>query len=157
MLIKGKNILKKTFLIIFLSFFIIACSSGGGDDLPGLSTAPESHLRAMACSMQGIMEIAYQIAINGSYPNVTISGHTVSFSNAVVNVQFDYDDYDVAITGTLNANDDGSRQVYDISLSRCESYFETLYCTYHIEAKKSGNDYKYTKVILNGKEYEYDL
>ena len=144
-------------LVITLCFLIVACDSGGGDDLPGLSTAPEYDLRAMSCSMMGIVEIAYQIATNGSYPNVTISGHTASCSNAVVNVQFDYDDYEVALTGTLTANDDGSRQVYDITLSRCESYFETLYCTYHLELKKKGNGYEYTKVILNGTEYEYDL
>ena len=71
-----------------------------------------------------------------------VNDNSASCINAVVDVIFDYDNYEVT---------------FDVTMSRCESYFEFLYCTFHIEAKKKSNGYKYTKVILNGIEYEYDL
>ncbi len=149
----------KKFLVLAIIFclLIVACDSGGGDDLPKLSEAPELQLRAMGCTMQGILEIISQIEINGSYPNVVVNDNSALCTNAVVDVIFDYDNYEVTFSGTIIVSSDGSKVTFDVTMSRCESYFEFLYCTFHIEAKKKSNGYKYTKVILNGIEYEYDL
>jgi hypothetical protein len=142
-------------LLIIFSLFLVSCSESG-DDLPKLSTAPESSRRALACSMQGILEIIYQITTYGSYPNVTINGNTASSSNAVVDITFDGDDYEVSLSGTIITSNGGSKVTYDITMSRCQSYYETLYCTYFIEGRKNNNKVEISKVILNGIEYKID-
>ena len=109
--------------------------------------------------MQAILDIAYEININGAYSNVTVStdGNSFTATNAVIDVLFDYTDYEVSLSGTISVSSGGNKTVFDVTLSRCQSLIETLYCTFHIEANNKNGKTKYTKVILNGKEYEYDL
>ena len=144
-------------LIVLCSVFLLFnCSSGGGDDdLPPYSDAPYSARMAAAITAQAIMDIAYDIAVNGiDVPNVTAvsSGPDnviLTFSNAQrEDVVFDYSDYDVSLTGTATVNGDNVN--FDISIARCEGILEVYYCSFQWVYK----DNKVKKAVLNGKEYD---
>ncbi len=145
-------------LIALCSIFLLFNCSGGGsgdDDLPPYSDAPYSARVAAAITSQAIMDIAYDIEINGlDIPNVTAvsSGPDnviLTFSNAQrENVVFDYEQYTVSITGTLTVVDDNV--TFNISVARCVSTLEVYYCTFEFVFKNN----KAKKAILNGKEYD---
>jgi len=138
-------------------FAFAGCSGSGGgdDDLPPYSDAPYSARMAAAITAQAIMDIAYDIDVNGiDVPNVTVvsSGSDnaiLTFSNVQrENVVFDHSTYTVSITGTVTVN--GNNSTFDISIARCEGTLEVYYCTFKWVYK----DNKVKKVILNGKEYD---
>ena len=110
---------------------------------------------AAAITAQAIMDIAYDIAVNGiDVPNVTAvsSGPDnviLTFSNAQrEDVVFDYSYYDVSLTGTATVNGDNVN--FDISIARCECILEVYYCSFQWVYK----DNKVKKAVLNGKEYD---
>jgi hypothetical protein len=43
--------MKKIFVLMAICLMLMACSGGGGDNLPKLSETPELQLRAMGCTM----------------------------------------------------------------------------------------------------------
>lgn len=146
------------FLMLFSILFILTgCSGGGGgdDDLPPYSDAPYSARLAAAITGQAIIDIAYDIEINGliipnvDYQEISTNNVILTFTNAErENVIFDYSTYTVNITGTVKVN--GNNSVYDISVARCVGTLEVYYCTFYMEYK----DNKVKKVILDGKEYD---
>lgn len=146
-------------LILMLSLILIftSCSGGGGgdDDLPPYSEAPYSARLAAAITCQAILDIAYDIEINGliipnvDYQEISADDVILTFSNAERdNVVFDYSTYTVNITGTIKVN--GNNSVYDISVARCVGTLEVYYCSFYMEYKNN----KVKKVILDGKEYD---
>ena len=151
----------RKFLIVLIAlcsiFLLFNCSGGGSgdDDLPPYSDAPYSARMAAAITAQAIIDIAYDIDVNGiNVPNVTVvssgpDNAILTFSNAQrENVVFDYSTYTVNITGTVNIN--GNNSTYDISVARCVGTLEVYYCTFQWVYK----DNKVKKAVLNGKEYD---
>ena len=146
------------FMIILLGALLVltSCDSGGGDDdLPPYSDAPYSARLAAAITCQAILDIAYDIEINGlvipnvDYQEISANNVILTFTNAErENVVFDYSTYKVNITGTVKVN--GNNSVYDISVARCVGTLEVYYCSFYMEYK----DNKVKKVILDGKEYD---
>jgi len=147
-------------LILMLSLILIftSCSGGSGgddDDLPPYSEAPYSARLAAAITCQAILDIAYDIEINGliipnvDYQEISADDVILTFSNAERdNVVFDYSTYTVNITGTVKVN--GNNSVYDISVARCVGTLKVYYCSFYMEYKNN----KVKKVILDGKEYD---
>lgn len=144
-------------LIVLCSVFLLFnCSGGGGDDdLPPYSDAPYSARMAAAITAQAIMDIAYDIEINGliipnvDYQEISANNVILTFTNAErENVVFDYSTYTVNITGIVKVN--GNNSIYDISVARCVGTLEVYYCSFYMEYK----DNKVKKVVINGKEYD---
>ena len=145
-------------LIVLCSVFLLFnCSDGGGgdDDLPPYSDAPYSARMAAAITAQAIMDIAYDIEINGliipnvDYQEISANNVILTFTNAErENVVFDYSTYTVNITGIVKVN--GNNSIYDISVARCVGTLEVYYCSFYMEYK----DNKVKKVAINGKEYD---
>lgn len=144
-------------LLVLCSVFLLAnCSGGGGDDdLPPYSDAPYSARMAAAITAQAIMDIAYDIEINGliipnvDYQEISTNNVILTFTNAErENVVFDYSTYTVNITGIVKVN--GNNSIYDISVARSVGTLEVYYCSFYMEYK----DNKVKKVVINGKEYD---
>lgn len=152
--------MKRSWILILMLSLMLAftgCSGGGGgdDDLPHYSEAPYSARLAAAITAQAIMDIAYDIEINGliipnvDYQEISADNVILTFSNAQRdNVVFDYSTYTVNITGTVKVN--GNNSVYDISVARCVGTLEVYYCSFYMEYKNN----KVKKVVLDGKEYD---
>lgn len=142
-------------LSLILIFTSCSGGSGGDDDLPPYSEAPYSARLAAAITCQAILDIAYDIEINGliipnvDYQEISADDVILTFSNAERdNVVFDYSTYTVNITGTVKVN--GNNSVYDISVARCVGTLKVYYCSFYMEYKNN----KVKKVILDGKEYD---
>ena len=143
-------------LILSLMLALTGCSGGGGgDDLPPYSDAPYSARLAAAITCQAILDIAYDIEINGliipnvDYQEISANNVILTFSNAQrEDVVFDYSTYTVNITGTVKVN--GNNSVYDISVARCVGTLEVYYCSFYMIYKNN----KVDEVILDGKEYD---
>ena len=110
---------------------------------------------AAAITAQAIMDIAYDIEINGliipnvDYQEISANNVILTFTNAErENVVFDYSTYTVNITGIVKIN--GNNSIYDISVARCVGTLEVYYCSFYMEYK----DNKVKKVAINGKEYD---
>lgn len=121
------------------------------------SEAPYSARLAAAITGQAIMDITYDIGINGliipnvDYQEISADNVILTFSNAQrENVVFDYSTYTVNITGTVKVN--GNDSVFNISVARCVGTLEVYYCSLYMEYKNN----KIKKVILDGKEYDPD-
>ncbi|MBO7047659.1 MAG: hypothetical protein J6W62_01940 [Spirochaetia bacterium] len=152
--------MKKSLILVLILSLLLAltgCSGGGGgdDDLPPYSDAPYSARLAAAITCQAILDIAYDIEINGliipnvDYQEISEDNVILTFSNAQRdNVVFDYSTYTVNITGTIKVNDNNS--VYDISVARCVGTLEVYYCSFYMVYKNN----KVDEVILDGKEYD---
>lgn len=151
----------RKFLIVLIAlcsiFLLFNCSGGGGgdDDLPPYSDAPYSARMAAAITAQAIMDIAYDIDVNGiAVPNVTVvssgpDNAILTFSTAQrENVVFDYSTYTVSLTGTMTVV--GDNVTFDISVARCVGTLEVYYCSFQWVYK----DNKVKKAVLNGKEYD---
>ena len=144
--------------MLSLILIFTSCSGGSGgddDDLPPYSEAPYSARLAAAITCQAILDIAYDIEINGliipnvDYQEISADDVILTFSNAERdNVVFDYSTYTVNITGTVKVN--GNNSVYDISVARCVGTLKVYYCSFYMEYKNN----KVKKVILDGKEYD---
>ena len=144
-------------LILGSMFAFAGCSGSGGgdDDLPPYSDAPYSARLATAITCQAIIDIAYDLEINGliipntDYQEISANNVILTFTNAErENVVVDYSTYKVNITGTIKVN--GNNSIYDIAVAKCVGTLEVYYCTFYMEYK----DNKVKKVILDGKEYD---